>query len=237
MWEVNLPAISNSPFSQSPLFLEKSTRGLKHVIPWHSYQPWWHFRATSFLLLLEKYHVSPPPLTPGSLHIPLSLLEMLFLACSLSRPSFPRSTPPHRLYFQLCSCVTSFTGGNLTALNNWAWDLISALDTSASMARDASTSTTELWLQSYICICIYLSNYLGLLQWLSDKELVSGAGASGELGSIPDLGRSLGGGHSDPLQDSCLENPMDRGAWQARVSESQTQLEWLSTHMNKQLCD
>ena len=76
-----------------------------------------------------------------------------------------------------------------------------------------------------IYMYMYLLNYLGLLQWLSDKELVSGAGASGELGSIPDLGRSPGGGHSDPLQDSCLENTMDRGARQARVSESQTQLE------------
>ena len=33
-------------------------------------------------------------------------------------------------------------------------------------------------------------------------------------GSIPGLGRSLGGGHGSPLQYSCLENPMDRGAWQ-----------------------
>ena len=36
------------------------------------------------------------------------------------------------------------------------WDLISVLDTPASTARDASTSTAELWSQSYICICIYL---------------------------------------------------------------------------------
>ena len=46
-----------------------------------------------------------------------------------------------------------------------------------------------------------------------------------EAGSIPGLGRSSGGGHGNPLQYSCLENPMDRGAWQAtvrRVSESQT---------------
>ena len=35
--------------------------------------------------------------------------------------------------------------------------------------------------------------------------------------SIPGLGRSPGGGHGIPLQYSCLENPMDRGAWQARV--------------------
>ena len=37
------------------------------------------------------------------------------------------------------------------------------------------------------------------------------------LGSIPGLGRSPGGGHGNPLQDSCQENLMDRGAWQATV--------------------
>ena len=39
----------------------------------------------------------------------------------------------------------------------------------------------------------------------------------GDLGSIPGLGRSPGGGHGNPLQYSCLENSMDRGAWQATV--------------------
>ena len=38
---------------------------------------------------------------------------------------------------------------------------------------------------------------------------------AGDLGSIPGLGRSPGEGNGNPLQDSCLENPMDRGAWQA----------------------
>ena len=37
------------------------------------------------------------------------------------------------------------------------------------------------------------------------------------VGSVPGSGRSLGGGHGHPLQYSCLENPMDRGAWQAIV--------------------
>ena len=44
-------------------------------------------------------------------------------------------------------------------------------------------------------------------------------------GSIPGLGRSPGGEHGNPLQYSCLENPMDRGAWEAmahRVTESAT---------------
>ena len=38
-----------------------------------------------------------------------------------------------------------------------------------------------------------------------------------DAGSIPGLGRSPGGGHGHPLQYSCLENPMDRGAWKATV--------------------
>ena len=39
----------------------------------------------------------------------------------------------------------------------------------------------------------------------------------GDLSSIPGLGRSLGGRHGNPLQHSCLENPMGRGAWWAAV--------------------
>ena len=43
------------------------------------------------------------------------------------------------------------------------------------------------------------------------------AGDIRDTGSIPGSGRSAGGGHGNPLQYSCLENPMDRGAWQAAV--------------------
>ena len=39
----------------------------------------------------------------------------------------------------------------------------------------------------------------------------------GDLGSIPGLGRSPEGGHGNPLQYCCLENPMDGGAWKATV--------------------
>ena len=49
----------------------------------------------------------------------------------------------------------------------------------------------------------------------------------GDLGTIPGLRRSPGGGHGNPLQYSCLENPMDRGGWQATihgVAKSWTQL-------------
>ena len=50
--------------------------------------------------------------------------------------------------------------------------------------------------------------------------------------SIPGLERPFGGGHGNPLQYSCLENPRDGGAWQAtvhRVTQSQTRLKCLST--------
>ena len=44
-------------------------------------------------------------------------------------------------------------------------------------------------------------------------------GATGDMGSIPGSERSLGGGNGNTLHYSCLENPMDRGAWQATVHE------------------
>ena len=54
-----------------------------------------------------------------------------------------------------------------------------------------------------------------------------------DLDSIFGSGRSPGEGHGNPLQYSCLENPMDRGAWQATahiVTQSQTQLKQLGTY-------
>ena len=62
------------------------------------------------------------------------------------------------------------------------------------------------------------------------KNPPANAWNTGDLGSIPGLGRSPGGGNGNPLQYSCLGNPMDRGAWWATVhgvAKSQT---WLSTH-------
>ena len=55
-----------------------------------------------------------------------------------------------------------------------------------------------------------------------------------DTGLIPGLGRSPGGGHGNPLQYFCLENPMDREAWQAtvhRVTKKWTRIKQLSmTH-------
>ena len=62
------------------------------------------------------------------------------------------------------------------------------------------------------------------------KNLPGNAGDIRDRGSIPGLGRFPGGGHGNPLQYSCLENPMNRGALQGtvhRVTRSQTQLKQL----------
>ena len=59
------------------------------------------------------------------------------------------------------------------------------------------------------------------------KNLPANTGGAGDVGSIPGSGRSLGGRHGNRLQYSCLENPMDREAWQTtvhRVQRSHTRL-------------
>ena len=52
---------------------------------------------------------------------------------------------------------------------------------------------------------------------LGVKNPIANAGDIRDEGLIPGLGRSPGGGHGNPLQYSCLENPMERGAWRATV--------------------
>ena len=63
---------------------------------------------------------------------------------------------------------------------------------------------------------------------------------AGDVCYIPGLGRSPGGGNGNPFQYSCLENPMDRGAWPATVhgvtKESDT-MEHTRTHMHTSVCD
>ena len=66
------------------------------------------------------------------------------------------------------------------------------------------------------------------------KNLPSNAGDTKVLGSTPGSERSPKEGNGNPVQYSCLKNPMDRGTWWAtvqRVAESQTQLSDLNTHI------
>ena len=75
------------------------------------------------------------------------------------------------------------------------------------------------------------------------SEVKVSACNTGDPGSIPGLGRSPGEGNGNPLQDSCLENPMDREAWWATVhgvTKSRTQLSnftYLLTYNNTDYTD
>ena len=70
----------------------------------------------------------------------------------------------------------------------------------------------------HINICIYINIYICIYGGgMNGKKLASQHMRLRDVGSIPGLGRSPGGGHSNPFQYSCLENSMDRGAWWARV--------------------
>ena len=62
------------------------------------------------------------------------------------------------------------------------------------------------------------------------KNLPANVGDTGDVGSISGLGRSPGEGNGNPLQYSCLENSMNRGAWWARVHAVMKNLTQLSGH-------
>ena len=71
----------------------------------------------------------------------------------------------------------------------------------------------------YNAFILDLSNY----NWSfpGGSEVKNMPASAGDMGSIPGSGRLPGEGNSNPLQYSCLENPMDRGAWQATIHGSQ----------------
>ena len=56
------------------------------------------------------------------------------------------------------------------------------------------------------------------------KNLLANSGDIRNVDLIPGSGKSPGGGHGNPLQYSCLENPMDRGAWSQRVRHDRSDL-------------
>ena len=100
-----------------------------------------------------------------------------------------------------------------------------------------------LWV---LCFSIYIQVFdpLWVNFWASQVTLVvknplANVRNVGDPGSIPGPRRSPGGGHGNPFQYSCLENPMDTGAWLAivyRVTKNQTWLKQLSMHARVNFC-
>ena len=99
---------------------------------------------------------------------------------------------------------------------------------------DFSTLGTS-WMSLYNVIPIWLL-YLSTFSFPGGSDSKESACNAGDLGLIPGLGRSLGEGNSYPLQYSCLENSMDRGAWQATVHGVAKNWTWLSDlHLSKRM--
>ena len=70
---------------------------------------------------------------------------------------------------------------------------------------------------SFNCVCITAAPFFPFQSFPGGADGKESACSVGDSGSVPRSGRSLGGGHANPLQCSCLENPRDRRAWQATV--------------------
>ena len=69
----------------------------------------------------------------------------------------------------------------------------------------------------YMRICIHIYTQAGFTRGSVVKTLPANIRATGDMGWISELGKSSGGGSGNPLQYSCLGNPMDKGAWWATV--------------------
>ena len=88
-----------------------------------------------------------------------------------------------------------------------------------------------------LCVCSQSLSHVQLFvaPWpIACSEVKASAWNAGDLGLIPGLGRSPGEGHGNPLQYSCLENPMDGGAWWAAVDgveKSWTRLRDFTFHL------
>ena len=113
----------------------------------------------------------------------------------------------------------------------------------SNFVNSATMNILQKFLSEYL-FSILEGLYLGMECWvictfwasqmaLMVKNSLANVGDIRNTDSIPGSRRFPGGGHGNPLQDSCLENPMDRGTWRATVhcfEKSQTRLPWPSMH-------
>ena len=107
----------------------------------------------------------------------------------------------------------------LTSLAEWGVPLLYSLN-----------SGSNPYSSKHICNCWIDNTYQYLVGFLGDSVVKNLPANAGDSGSIPGSGRYLGGGNGNPLQYSCLGNPMDRGAWWAIVHGVIKSRTWPSMH-------
>ena len=99
-----------------------------------------------------------------------------------------------------------------------------------------SVCSIFFYLQRQVFSSMYLLSHLHKLHGSVVKNLPANSGDLGDTGLSPRLGRFPGGGNGNSLKYFCLENPMDRGAWQTVVHgavKSQTERVWAHTWVHR----
>ena len=148
-------------------------------------------------------------------------LNLLFFSNSLSVWRAPKSTQLSKLQtWKISSCLSSLLPPHIQLFNK-----LCHLTSETVLLWFFSSPCTE---GSYHCTWSFPGGASG-------KEPSCQCRRHKRLGLIPGSGRSSGGGHCNPLQYSCLENPMDRGAWWAtvhRVAKSDTTEATWHAHMH-----
>ena len=126
--------------------------------------------------------------------------------CKFNHPVMSDSVQPTRLL-----CPWNFSGKNIAVVSRFLLQGI------------FPTQRSNLCLLSLL----HWAGGFSIARWLSGKE---SACQAGDTGLIPGSGRSPGGGNGNPLKYFCLKNPMDRGAWRAKVQGIVKSQTWLREH-------
>ena len=137
----------------------------------------------------------------------------------------------------MCPCYNSVGSPYTTAAKNFNLSLITSKQSGKSKLRDFLQNN---WPELVINVtkCHKRQQWDPALQegfpsGSAGKESTCNAGDTGDKVSIPRWGISPGGGNGNPLQYSCLKNPMDRGAWLATVQRDTKSRIWLSRDKKK----
>ena len=154
--------------------------------------------------------------------------------------------PPHVLCLSCCYCgsilfyESSFTYSiyfltighkswqNLLMTRSWSSRKENILDIVIFWKQEKNKTQVQQFAWFFRNRKTYFRGCLGNSRWCSGKESACSAGDTREAGLIPGSGKSPQVGNGNPLQYSCLGNPMDRGAWEATAHGAAKSQTWLS---------
>ena len=164
-----------------------------------------HYRSSNFLLLKLLSHPNPAlTLRPSAC--------TLTLHPTLSWQQPPKSHLPTSPFSSVTDMMITWVALYIVSLSTHPLGKILFISSFHLTAK-----LIDIFQSTWVLIIWLHFTLRGFPDGSAAKESACNAGDAGDLGSIPGLGRFPGAGNGNPLQYSCLENPMDRGAWWAMV--------------------